>query len=77
VVARNVAILAVTDARPPALGPTEGVEVEAGRPWRWTRTVSPTGDARVVRVDVAVADASGQQLAKLTLIRPPTREPRP
>ena len=70
-VARNVAIEAVTDARPPVLGPASGVALQAGRRWTWTRQVTPTGDARVLRVDVTVADARGQQLGRMTMIRPP------
>ncbi|MDF2602745.1 type II secretion system minor pseudopilin GspI [Sphingomonas sp.] len=70
-VARNVAIDAVTAARPPALGRAAGVEENGGRAWRWVREVRPTGDARILRIDVAVADAQGRQLGRLTMIRPP------
>lgn len=71
-VARNVAIEAVTDAQPPASGATRGVEVNGGQAWSWTRSVTPTGDTRIVRIDVAVADASGRPVARLTMVRPPT-----
>ena len=71
-VARNVAIEAVTDARPPALGPATGVEVEGGHRWTWSRQVAPLGDGQVLRIDVVVADVRGQQLGRLTMIRPPT-----
>lgn len=74
-VARNVAIEAVTDARPPTLGPAGGTAVEGGRSWTWTRQVSPTGDPRVLRIDVTVADPRGQQLGRITMIRPPAVEP--
>lgn len=72
IVARNVAIEAVTEARLPALGPTNGTAVQAGRSWAWTRTVSGTGDPRIVRIDAAVQDATGRTLARLTMVRPPT-----
>lgn len=68
-VARNVAIEAVTAARAPALGRAAGVEQNGGRAWRWTRDVRPTGDSRVLRIDVAVSDATGRALGRLTMIR--------
>ena len=75
-VARNVAIDAVTAPRPPALGRSGGVEQNGGRPWRWVREVRPTGDRGIVRIDVAVLGADGRQLGRLTMIRPPTDEGR-
>lgn len=71
-VARNVAIEAITDARTPATGVTRGSEVNGGARWSWTRAVTPTENAAIVRVDVAVADASGRVLSRLTAVRPPT-----
>lgn len=71
IVARNVAVEAMTDPRPPAPGRAEGVEVNAGRSWRWTREVRPTGDARILRIDVRVADAAGTTHGQLTVVRPP------
>ena len=76
-VARNVAIEAMTDARPPTLGPATGVAVEGGRQWTWTRLVSPTGDPRVLRIDVTAATPRGQQLGRMTMIRPPAADPTP
>lgn len=70
-VARNIAIDAVTAPGAPALGRSAGVEQNGGRAWRWTRNVSPTGDARILRIDVAVADPAGRALGRLTMIRPP------
>lgn len=71
-VARNVAIEAVTEAQAPASGATRGAEANGGVRWNWTRTVTPTGDPRIVRVDVAVADGTGQVLGRLSMVRPPT-----
>ena len=68
-VARNVAIEAVTDARPPVLGDTSGAESNGGRPWQWTRHVEQTGDARILRIDVTVADAGGAQRGRITMVR--------
>lgn len=70
-VARNVAIEAVTDARAPTQGRVAGATQNGGRTWRWTREVRPIGDGQVLRVDVAVADASGAVLGRMTMVRPP------
>ena len=79
IVARNVAVDALTSAKPPTLGTTQGDEANGRRNWRWTRTVSPVGDGdRVFRVDVVVADAAGVA-GKLTVLRddPPPPPPAP
>lgn len=79
IVARNVAVDALTSAKPPALGTAQGDEINGSRNWRWTRTVSPVGDGnRVFRVDVTVADAAGVA-GKLTVLRdnPPPPPPVP
>ena len=69
-VAQSVAVDAVTGAQPPVLGPTRGAMIDGGRNWTWTRTVSPLGGGGIVRVDVSVADARGQVLGRLTMVRP-------
>ena len=74
-VARNVALDALTDARSPVAGTSDGVEPNGGQEWRWTRQVTPTGDSRIVRVDVAVRGATGQVLGRATMVRPATPEP--
>ncbi|WP_267435167.1 type II secretion system minor pseudopilin GspI [Sphingomonas sp. GM_Shp_1] len=74
-VARNIAIAAVTDPQAPALGRTTGTEVNGGRSWKWTRIVSGTGDVRVVRIDVAVANAAGSIAGRMTMVRPPMAAP--
>jgi general secretion pathway protein I len=68
-VARNVAIEAMTDSRPPAIGVATGVEQNGGRAWAWTRTTQPTGDSRILKIDVAVADAAGSMRGRLTVVR--------
>lgn len=72
IVARNVAIEAISDARPPAIGVAHGVEQNGGRAWHWTRTTAPTGDSRILRIDVGVADAEGTMQGRMTVIRPAT-----
>ncbi len=74
-VARNIAISAVTDPQAPALGRTTGAEVNGGRSWKWTRIVSGTGDVRVVRIDVAVTNAGGSVIGRMTMVRPPMAAP--
>ena len=68
-VARNVAIEAVTDARPPTIGDTSGTETTGGRSWQWTRHVEPTGDARSLRIDGTVADSAGVRQGRITMVR--------
>jgi general secretion pathway protein I len=72
IVARNVAIEAVTDAKPPTIGIASGTEQNGGKAWTWTRTVAATGDQRILRIDVAVIDASGRAAGKLTMVRAAT-----
>lgn len=76
-VARNVAIEAVTDARPPTLGTIAGQEDNAGRRWRWTRIVAPTGDARILRIEVTVSDPAGRQAGRITMVRASLPPPAP
>jgi len=79
IVARNVAVEALTDAKVPTLGTAQGTETNGRHNWQWTRTVSPVGDGdRVFRIDVTVADAAGVA-GKLTVLRdnPPPPPPSP
>lgn len=69
IVARNVAIEAMTDARPPVLGAARGSERNGGKDWNWTRVVAPTGDSRILRIDVTVADTAGRNVGHLTVVR--------
>lgn len=69
-VARNVANDAITEAQPPVSGRTTGSEVNGGQAWTWVRNVRGTGNASIVRVDVAVTNRAGQVVGKTTAIRP-------
>jgi len=69
IVARNVAYTAMTDARAPTLGVASGVERNGGRSWAWTRVVQPTGDARILKIDVTVMDSGGRSAGHLTVVR--------
>jgi general secretion pathway protein I len=70
IVVRNLAVQVLTDARSPALGTADGVVVNAGRTWRWTRETKRTADERIVRVDLHVTDDAGQASGALSLARP-------
>lgn len=69
-VARTVAVEAVTDAQTPVAGRSDGRSANGGRDWTWTRVISGTGDARIVRIEVTVADRTGQVVARTTMVRP-------
>ncbi|MBY0520185.1 MAG: type II secretion system minor pseudopilin GspI [Sphingomonas sp.] len=76
IVARNVAVEALTDARAPTGGTVGGVEANGGRSWRWQRIAAPIGDQGAMRIDVAVTDPEGSTIGHLTVIRPPAMAPR-
>jgi len=69
IVARNIAIEALSDTTSPAFGRTAGEEDNGGRAWRWTRIVRRTSDARLQRIDVAVTDEAGRPAGALTVFR--------
>ena len=69
-VARNVAVETLTDPLPPAFGASQGDVVNAGRRWRWTRTVSRSPEARIQQIEIAVQpEAGGPGRATLTIFR--------
>lgn len=70
IVARNVAVETLTDPVAPSLGKSEGFEMDAGRHWRWTRHTGLSGQAGLQRVQIAVIDDSGQEIAGLVIFRP-------
>jgi general secretion pathway protein I len=58
IVARNLAVGLLTDPRPPAFGTDQGEVTNGGTTWRW-----------IVRIDLAVADAAGRPMTRLSLAR--------
>ncbi len=70
-VARNVAVETLTDARPPVRGASGGQEENGGRQWQWRRVATPIGDQGALRIDISVADPDGAVLGRLSVIRPP------
>lgn len=69
IVARNVAVDALTTAKAPAVGLAQGVEANGGRNWRWARQVSGLGDGNALRIDVTVADEQGRTAGRLMVVR--------
>lgn len=55
-----------------AEGTTNGQTPLAGRPWRWTQTVTETPEPDLLRVHITVTDAEGQA-AERTIFRSRTR----
>jgi general secretion pathway protein I len=69
VVARNLAVEALTDPEPPAFGATKGEAVNAGRNWRWTRVVGRSPEPRIQLIRIEVRSDRGPEAANLTLFR--------
>ncbi len=69
VVARNLAVEALTDPEPPAFGATRGEAVNAGRKWRWTRIVGRSPEPRIQLIRIEVRSDRGPEAANLTLLR--------
>lgn len=69
IVARNLAVELLTDPAPPSLGEASGQVANAGATWNWRRTATRTDDVRIVRIDLAVADAAGHPLTRLSIAR--------
>lgn len=69
IVARNVAVEALTDPRPPAIGTESGEEFNGGRQWSWTRVTGPSPEGRILQIEVEVRGESGDRAAGLTVFR--------
>ena len=70
IVVHNLGVEVLTDPGPPAFGTATGSVVNAGRTWRWTRTVKRTDDARLARIDFTVTGDDGRPAGSLSLARP-------
>lgn len=70
IVARNVAVEALSDPEPPTMGLASGEEQNAGRLWRWTRRASAAPGPKLQRIDIAVADDRGAAAGTMTVFRP-------
>lgn len=69
IVARNLAVEALSDPVAPPLGLSSGEETNGGRPWRWDRTVSSAADLGLTQIAIRVTDAAGQPAGNLTVYR--------
>ena len=70
IVARNLAVETLSDPEPPPFGTLAGETVNAGRRWRWTRTVARSPEARIQQIEIAVVpEAGGAGRASLTIFR--------
>lgn len=71
IVARNIAVEALSDPVPLAFGQSEGEAVNAGRTWRWSRAVSAAPDLGLTQIAISVTDAAGEPAGSLTVYRLP------
>jgi general secretion pathway protein I len=72
IVARNVAVLAMTDPVAPGVGTAQGIEDNGGQPWRWTRVTKPSPTPEVLQIEISVTDTAGRPAGALTIFRPVT-----
>lgn len=72
VVAENLAVEAMI-APTASEGTASGRTPLAGRDWRWTRTVTATGEPDLLRIDIRVSDSEGQA-ADRTIFRSRLRQ---
>jgi general secretion pathway protein I len=66
---RNLAVEALTDPNPPALGDEQGSMTNAGRSFAWRRTTTALEGGELLKVDLAVRQGAGPEVT-LTVLRP-------
>nr|WP_295371296.1 type II secretion system minor pseudopilin GspI [uncultured Sphingosinicella sp.] len=69
IVARNLAVEAMTDPVAPAFGSESGSTANGGRSWRWTRTVGRSPEPRIQQIQIDVQSQLGPESARLTIFR--------
>jgi general secretion pathway protein I len=69
IVARNLAVEALTDPVPPAFGREAGQSVNAGRTWNWTRDTARSPEPRIQQIEIRVQGRIGGAGAMLTIFR--------
>ena len=69
IVARNLAVEALSDPVPPAYGHLRGEAANAGRRWRWTRRTGRSPEARIQQIEIQVEGVGGPGAAALTVFR--------
>jgi general secretion pathway protein I len=68
-VARNIAVEALTDPVPPAMGTMDGQTVNAGRPWRWIRVTGLSPEPRIQQIAIRVTSLDSRANASLVIFR--------
>ncbi|MDB5669598.1 MAG: type secretory pathway protein [Alphaproteobacteria bacterium] len=68
-VARNIAVEALTDPAPPAMGRLSGETVNAGRSWRWTRITGLSPEPRIQQIAIRVTSQDDRIAASLITFR--------
>jgi general secretion pathway protein I len=69
IVARNIAVEALTDPVPPAMGNASGETVNAGRSWRWLRSTGASPEPRIQQIAIQVRSNDGPASASLVIFR--------
>ena len=69
IVVQNEAALAATDAGPLVRGRTSVTRTNGGRTFAVLRTVTPTADQRLVRIDLVAVEQASSRRAMLTMVK--------
>ena len=68
-VVQNEAALAATDSGPVVRGATSVSRTNGGRTFIVQRTITPTADQRLVRIDLVAVDQASSRRAMLTMVK--------
>ena len=69
IVARNLAVEALTDPVAPPLGESSGSVENGGRRWAWTRVTALSPEPRIQQIEIRVRSERGPEAAALTIFR--------
>ena len=69
IVARNLAVEAMTDPVPPAFGAAGGRLVNGGLGWRWARRTERSPEPRIQMISIHVRSEASPAAANLTVFR--------
>jgi general secretion pathway protein I len=69
IVARNLAVEALTDPVAPAMGVRNGEAINAGRRWRWTRLTALSPEPRIQQIAIRVQAPDSPASATLVVFR--------
>lgn len=68
-VARNIAVEALTDPVPPSYGQENGQAVNAGRTWNWVRVTDRSPEPRIQMITIRVQGQMGPESATMVVFR--------